>query len=365
MKLTHFFRLSWSVQLLVGLGLFMVSFMIESTVLQAFIAAPVLAVLLAAALETGKAIAIIWHRYLELHLDSHQLYPRSTRIASAVFRIGLVGLSVLCSLLFLSDNLDRPNLDQVREGDVMRIEQQFAQDIASLDKSLALRREQLLERQKIEYDDVRGAFVERTQRLESDLKAEMDNVVNGTFKGPRYQEIESRINVALKARDDRLEELSKMHQQQKAYAAAELGAEETAQRNRLRKDLENQRERLMQRDYADDERANDTRIVAFLKVVESVFDVTVLPLQFVFAFSILLSLLMEIGILLAFETVTVAMMPALRAQHEETLNNELLDAQLRGEMQRDTAEHEAAVTRIRRTGDRVMEKAHEFMSATG
>ena len=59
------------------------------------------------------------------------------------------------------------------------------------------------------------------------------------------------------------------------------------------------------------------------------------------------------------------MMPALRAQHKETLSNELLDAQLRGEMQRDTAEHEAAVTRIRRTGDRVMDKAHEFMSATG
>lgn len=43
MKLTHFFRISWSIQLLVGLGLFIVSFMIESTVLQAFIATPLLA----------------------------------------------------------------------------------------------------------------------------------------------------------------------------------------------------------------------------------------------------------------------------------------------------------------------------------
>lgn len=365
MKLTHFFRISWSVQLLVGLGLFIVSFMIESTVLQAFIATPLLAVLLAAALETGKAIAIIWHRYLGLHLDDSRLYPRSTRFASAVFRLGLVGLSVLCSLLFLSDNLDRPNLSEVRQGDLVRVEQQFSQDIANLEKSLLLRGEQLTERQRVEYNDIRQVFAQRIARLETDLKAEMDNVVNGTFKGPRYEEIEAQLALAIQARDGRLEKLSEIHRQQKALLDNELSAEETAGRHRLRTELEAQREQLMARDYADDERANDTRIVAFLKVTESVFDVTVLPLQFVFAFSILLSLLMEIGILLAFETVTVAMMPAVKAQHEEALRNELLDAQLRGEMQRDTAEHEAAVTRIRRTGDRVMEKANEYMSATG
>lgn len=365
MKITHFFRISWIIQLLVGLGLFAVSFMIESAVLQAFIATPFLAILLAAALETGKAIAIIWHRYLGLHLNDLRLYPRSARLASAVFRLGLVGLSVLCSLLFLSDNLDRPNLHEVRQGDVVRVEQQFSQDVISLEKALLLRRQQLSERQKTEYDDIRQAFAERISRLETDLKAEMNNVVNGTFKGPRYEEIEAQLNVAIQVRDSRLEKLSAIHRQQEVLLDTELSAEESSGRTRLRQDLEAQREQLMTKDYADDERANDTRIVAFLKVSESVFDVEVLPLQFVFAFSILLSLLMEIGILLAFETVTVAIMPAVRAQHEETLRNELLDAQLRGEMQRDTAEHEAAVSRIRRTGDRVMEKANEYMSATG
>lgn len=364
MKLTHFFRISWLIQLTVGFGLFIVSFMIESTVLQAFIATPFLAVLLAAALETGKAIAIIWHRYLGLHLNDQRLYPRSTRLASVVFRLGLVGLSVICSLLFLSDNLDRPNLQEVRQNEESRLERKYSQELSHLKQILTDRSDALKNRQKLEYDDLLGAFNTRIERLETDLKTEMDNVVNGQFKGPHYVEIESQLKTAQQARDSRLENLSELHRQQQASLSIELTAEESAVRQRLQVDLEAGRKQLLQDDFADDERANDSRIVAFLKVAESVFDVSVLPLQFVFVFSLLLSLLMEIGILLAFETVTVAMMPAVKAQHEEALRNELLDAQLRGEMQRDTAEHEAAVTRIRRTGNRVVEKANEFMQAT-
>ena len=115
---SHFFRVSWSIQLLVGICLFIVSFMIEKQVLEAFIVTPFLALLLAASLEIGKAVAIIWHRYMTSRSDV--LYPNSIRWASSLFRIGLVFLSVVCSLLFLAANLDRPNLDEVRSHEMSR-----------------------------------------------------------------------------------------------------------------------------------------------------------------------------------------------------------------------------------------------------
>jgi hypothetical protein len=62
MRLSGFFRVTWVLQLLVGVALFAVSLLIENRVLHAFFAAPVIALTLAVALELGKAAAIVWHR---------------------------------------------------------------------------------------------------------------------------------------------------------------------------------------------------------------------------------------------------------------------------------------------------------------
>ncbi len=61
MTFNNFFRTSWMIQLLVGIGLFSVSFVIENQIMQAFLSAPLLALCLAITLELGKAVAIIWH----------------------------------------------------------------------------------------------------------------------------------------------------------------------------------------------------------------------------------------------------------------------------------------------------------------
>jgi hypothetical protein len=58
MQSNYFFRINWLMQLLVGMGLFIVSFTIQNQTIQAFLATPALA------LETGKTFAIIWHRYM-------------------------------------------------------------------------------------------------------------------------------------------------------------------------------------------------------------------------------------------------------------------------------------------------------------
>lgn len=130
---TGFFRLGWLIQLAVGVTLFTVSFLIENQVLQAFFAAPGIALTLAVALEAGKAMAIVWHRYMTYRdrlLDEPARlarrggpvapvgaipeYPADTRLISGGFRLGLVVLSMTCSVLFLGVQLDRPNLEAAK-----------------------------------------------------------------------------------------------------------------------------------------------------------------------------------------------------------------------------------------------------------
>ncbi len=358
MSFNHFFRASWMTQLLVGIGLFSVSVFIENQVMQGFLSAPMMALCLTMTLEIGKAVAIIWHRYMVMRPG---LYPLSTRIASGVFRIGLVVLSLLCSLLFLADHLDRPHLESVRTVDLQHVQTQFINAIEHLDSQIANQQTVLQNKQKDEINTIRQSHTPRIKQLQTALSNEMSNVVNGTFKGPRYKEYERLLNDETMALASDLDTTSARHLQETEVFDLTLRKETTLARKAAVEKSERQREVLMMKDYAVDERVNDSRIVAFLKITESILNKDFLPLQFVFIFSILLSVLMEIGIVLAFDTVTVAMMPALQAQHKAAVEKEILKSEVAGAAEREGIRHESEMQRVAKRADRTIEEAESMV----
>jgi hypothetical protein len=91
-----------------------------------------LALLLAVTLECGKISAIIWHYYLH-HLSEHD-YPTPVRLTSLFFRLGLVFLSLLCSMLFLSARLDRPGLEKVRAAELAAVEQRYTNRLVEAER---------------------------------------------------------------------------------------------------------------------------------------------------------------------------------------------------------------------------------------
>ncbi|WP_295391571.1 hypothetical protein [uncultured Thiodictyon sp.] len=353
MHLTGFFRVTWIVQLAVGVALFGVSLLIENRVLHAFFAAPVIALTLAIALELGKAAAIVWHRYLSL--SAAAAYPWATRAFSAAFRVGLVGLSVLCSVLYLGEHLDRPHLAAVRNADLQAIETRLAEDLARLSAERQTRAATDQARREAEYADARRDHQGQVQELESLLRAEMDHVVGGVFKGPRYQELAARLTAAQAARDGALAALSARHRQE---AADPTPAREYAQlRATLLGRAQAQQQAVREASYDGDDRTHDPRVVTLIRLAAAVFDRKLTAPQFVFGFSLFLSLLVELGILLAFDTVTLAVIPALATQHREAVLRESLLAEVAGSAERDGIRHRQAMDRVRQGADRVVERA--------
>ncbi len=360
MPSNYFFKASWLIQLIVGISLFTVSFLIEKQILEAFITTSSLALLLAAALESGKAVAIIWHRYMSD--QSTHLYPLSVRLASNTFRIGLLGLSMVCSLLFLSNNLDRPNLDTTKKADISQIEVKLNQKLTRLDQQKQERLILFKNNLDEEYQRLKKGFDRRIDALQKERRTEMNNVVNGTFKGPRYAEIETRLNRAIQQADSTLTSL--IRKNKKAYLAKqqELLKEFDDKREQAFEKADDTQTQIQGSDFANDERANDPRIVSFLKVLQSIFGVVVFPLQFVFIFSLLISLLMEIGILLSFNTITLSILPALKASHKADLSRDILKTKIDQEAKEDEIRHEEAINKIRNTANNVMDKANEYMN---
>ena len=360
MKSHYFFRISWLVQLAVGISLFTVSFLIEKKILESFITTSFLALLLAASLELGKAVAIIWHRYMSYQTTTR--YPFSVKLASNTFRIGLVILSMLCSLLFLSNTLDRPNLEKVRSAEMTHDQDRLKERLARFDVQKRERLALLEKSQDGEYQRIKQGFDSRIAKLQDDLKAEMNNVMNGTFKGPRYAEIKTRLDQEKAQQDKTLAELIKSNKQTYSKERERIQDAIEAKREAAYNTSDDSRDKLLQNDFSTDERANDSRIVSFLKVLQSVFNLDILPLQFVFIFSLLLSSLMEIGILLAFNTITISILPALKATHDADLSADLLHTEIDKEAKEDELRHKEAINKIRNTADNVMDKAREYMN---
>ena len=115
------------------------------------------------------------------------------RIISSSFRLGLVFLSVLCSLLFLSDNLDRPNLEIVRAQEIGREQTIFKHELERIENDKTQSLDHLNKQQHAELQSLASTFDKRIKELEKALRKEMDNVINGTFKEPRYAEFKRQV----------------------------------------------------------------------------------------------------------------------------------------------------------------------------
>jgi hypothetical protein len=275
MCLSGFFRLGWLVQLLVGVALFGVSFFIENAVLQAFFAAPLMALTLAAALELGKAAAIIWHRYLRVLEDGG--YPWGTRFFSSLFRFGLFGLSAVCSLLYFGVQLDRPNLEEVRAAELAAVDTHLQERLQRLDAEQQARTAGEKARQRTEYEDTHRVHQRQVDELEALLRAEMDNVVGGVFKGPRYREIQDRLAEARAARDAALSRLSAHHAREVAEQSSRLSREYAAARQALIVEGEARRAAVRDATYDRDDRVNDPLVVALMRMSADVLDHQVTP----------------------------------------------------------------------------------------
>lgn len=354
MRTNLFFTGSWIIQLIVGIGLFGCSFFVEYQILLHFVSPATMAFFLAIILESGKVAAIVWHHYLGYLAP--ETTPTAVNLTSFTFRFGLVTLSLLCSMLFFTARLDRPHLEMIKAKRSAAIVQQNLQETKRIDSQFNSRKNELQARQQQELKEARKMHDKQIATLDTLLLAEMDNVINGVFKGSRYQEFERRVEKEKRVRDNHLAQIRKQHELQQEDLDTSFNKALRSSQSKANK----LQQSILKSDFATDEQAHDKRIVALLKTVESIFHWDILPLQFVFCFSILISFLMETGIMLSFATITVAIAPVLHAHHIDVLEKETCRIQTEGEVEKDAMRHGAAISKVRQAGERVVNEANSF-----
>lgn len=330
-----FHKLSWAVQLAAGVILFAISFLLEGMVLTAFIGEALLAFSLTAALETSKALTIVLYRVMKTQQSVP--YPASVRFMVLTFRAALVLLSAACSVMYLAEKLDRPNLMAVRAADADQLKQESAAALRRLGAEHEAEREQgtrtIRQRHQSSTNRLNDRYLPTLRDLEEALSREMGNTVKGRFAGPRYQELQRRLTAEKAAYERELNRLG-------AEEATELSRRLDVLAERYRqsvaateRDRQQRQHALLTTSYAGDARAEHPIVHAFSGVVAAVLGWHLEALQFVFFFSLFLSVVIELGIVVAFENLTLAQLPIFATEHEVALNIGQKRANTEGELE--------------------------------
>ncbi len=301
-----------------GLGAAFVSFLMQKDVFYQVTREGMFSFWVVLILETAKVGTIVVYGFL--------FKSRSEEIGAGMrgfiklFRTLLILLSFTCSLALIAFGLDRPNLEKVRTEDQARVETRYAQ-----------RQEQLKARHEADIQGIRERYSQGheagAQRLRQhygpiiegyrrDLKVEMNNVIRGHFKGPRYHEFERLLQETEAEYQKKLAELRKaqaedltsleerIRRMQKEYEDA---------RARLGREKETELRNVLTHTYARDERAGNRMIAALLRTINDGLlwyaDAELPLVTFTCVFAIIVALLLEMTIFLCLHSGVLSFSP--------------------------------------------------------
>jgi hypothetical protein len=355
-------KISWSAQLLAGVTLFGVSFLLQALVLSGFLDSLVLGFAIAGGLEASKVLAIILYRILRG--QDQVAYPGDVRIGALVFRALLWGLSAACSVMFLAGHLDRPHLEATRAADLAAAEQQHRTALAAFAADRTAARTDALALLKAQAaaarDDLRRRFEPSVTDLEQALDAEMDNVQGGVFRGPRYRALEERLNAEKAAWSEALAALSDADAARRAEVIREVRQETDARRAELVRTHSERVSAIRNDDYIGDARAEHAGARAAVSVLAAVFDRPFGTLQFVFYFSLYLSLTLELGIVVAFEHLTLARLPVFMAERRAELSQDAARIAARAELAGFVVQEAVKSEKVRRRRERIEDNLRDL-----
>lgn len=337
-------------QLLVGGTLFLISFWIEVEAFSKLLSIFWAALFLALALEIGKAISIFYHRYLVI--SSPMLpYPTSVRIVSYGFRLGLICLSFLSTLIILSYSLY--NVQEQIDKQKQMVNSQYDKRLNHYSSSQEKQYEDFTQQQQREYQRAR----KEVEFFKQKRLKEMHNKVNGTFKGPLFKEFDTRYQQALS-------EL-KIIEANQSLALQEFTQQQSQAYQTQLKHLQLERDKAIQQLVLqlDTTRkdAHNPMLVSLITLLQKQFPEYAPSLPgFILFLALFIALLMELGIILSFENVALALTPYIQQRVLHQIERETLKADFEHAQETDAIHHENDLDTLRRKAEQAYEKGKTF-----
>jgi hypothetical protein len=312
-------RALWIAYILIGLGAFFISFFMEYKLFKSTIDIFGFAFCITFALEGAKVFCVIFHRLIEDR--NNCAIPDNIVTLCSFSKIGLLILSLICSIAMFSKGMDRPNLDSIKDKDRTLVTDSYSERIAMIQEQregrLGVITGEVKEKFQRRYAELDSRFLPKIQQKEALRDAEFSNQVGGVRKGPYWMEHNRQareLEVQYKTEKDVLRRAEN----------AELEGNITSIENEFQTKLDDSLSEkitalssISKEGYKNDERTKNALITAFLSTLNHGFGLEMQYLTFALLFSLLTSVLLEVTIYLTFSYVTLFYNTVLNPAKEE------------------------------------------------
>jgi len=311
-------RFLWSVYIIIGLGAFAISFLLEAYVFLDITSRLYFAFAATAVFESAKVMTIIMHRFLDDR--KAQPIPGAVKVLTHVFKISLVVLSLFCSVSMLSGYLEGPKRETTRQNDLEMTSRLFEKKRAVLKEKYENQTRAALDRIENKFrrrhQHLKAYYEPRIQKVETLRDNEFKNVVGGVRKGPNWIE-HARQTKALKK--DYYDSLKAHHAEETEEMENRRQSLETFLNNELQALSGNYQKRMtaIAADvYEKDVRVLNTMVSAVLKTFKNGFGLEISYLKFVIVFSVMISFLLESTIYIVFNYLVITHHSIFALQHD-------------------------------------------------
>lgn len=303
--------------LLTTLALFLVSLTIQGLVFSSWLGGLMVGFVLAATFEMAKLVTVVGKPLL-IHATRH--LGLSMRLLLLALRIGLIAISIFCTVFFLAVHIDKPHLQAVRSTDInelkdkeqialkaldTRFNHDLADNIASSDRRQSQRESTTINR-----------FQPKISELESLITLEMENVSNRTFIGPRYKELQRRLEQKKAELEQSLDSLHMELDTQRTRSEQSIRSAYQQEKSVMTADYARQLKQITDSDYNDDDRVSVPIIKSARNLLDSALGIEVSDLAIGLVVSILISSVGEIALLCLLAFLAELVFGILRAEFD-------------------------------------------------
>ena len=354
-------KILWGIYVIIGLGAFIISYLLEGFVFSRISSMFLISYSLAAVFEGAKIMTIIMHRF-QTGINKNKI-PQGFKCGVMMFRLMLVFVSIWSSVALLATFLDKPNLNKIMLADKELIENNYQENNKNLqtefDKRLTNLENEVRTTYPKYYSRLASYYEPRIEKEEKLRDFEFNNIINNVRKGPKWHEHQRKINILTNA----------YHKEQK-----KLQAEENKELKSRKKDIEkyffsNLKELRIKRENClanlekhlnNDSRTCNQMILSLIGTMHKGLNIPINYDLLVILFAIITALLLEATIYVVFNYLTITHQEIFSMKNDQYFDVEKLKSNAQTEMNKDNIKHELFKNKIKNQVQNIKDNVFPF-----
>jgi len=341
-------KILWGIYVIIGLGAFIISYLLEGFVFSRISDMFLISYSLAAVFEGAKIMTIVMHRF-QTGKNKNKI-PLVFKGGAAIFKLILFFVSIWCSVALLATFLDKPNLNKIILADKELIENSYQENKKSLrtefNETLTNLENEVRTTYQKYYARLARYYEPRIEKEEKLRDFEFNNIINNIRKGPKWNEHNRKINLLTNDYQKKENDLQIAETEELKSRKKDIEEHFFSKLNNLRIKRENCLANLEQH-LNNDSRACNQMLLSLIGTLKKGLDIKISYDFIVILFAIITAFLLEGTIYIVFNYLTITHQEIFSMRQDHYVAIEKIKSNAKNQIKKDNIKYEMFKNRVK------------------